>query len=425
MAKPIQVLMIVENCHVPGDQRVWNEATLLRDNGFEVSIICPKGDKVYQESYVCIEDIHIYRYHAPVVEGKYLSYIVEYSNALLKIFLLSMKILFMRGFDVIHVANPPDFLFLLGLCYRPLGKKFVFDQHDLMPELFKTKFGYRLEFLYKLHLFFEWCSYQTAHLVIVTNETQKRVAIERSGRRSVAHKVFVVRNGPNLNRIKPVAPEIELKQGKRYLLAYLGVMEVQDGVEHALYAVHDLVYKRNRQDVFCVLMGNGGHVAQLTELAHTLGLDEYTKFTGWTDAKDIVRYLTVADIALSPDPKNGLNETCTMVKTMEYMAMGKPVVAFDLAETRFSAQDAALYATPNVVEEFAEKIEQLLDDEELRVKCGSIGRKRVEEELHWGKMKGYLLCAYEALFLGEHKSYGQLHPLTKSGESSCTNRAER
>ena len=301
-----------------------------------------------------------------------------------------------HGFNVIHAANPPDLFFIIGLFYRLLGKKFVFDQHDLAPELFQVKFNGRLKLLYKLQCFLEWCSYRTANLVIVTNASQGRVAIGRGHCR--ADRVFVVRNGPDLERLKPVTPEPDLKKGRRYLLAYVGAMGVQDGVEYALYALHHLVHKSGRQDVSLVLMGSGDHLPKLQARAHELQLDEYVNFTGWVSGGDIVRYLTVADVGLSPDPQNALNEYSTMIKTMEYMAMGKPVVAFDLIETHFSAQDAALYATPNLVEDFANTIEVLLEDEELRLKLGAIGRKRIEEVLSWDHTKQNLLLAYEMLF---------------------------
>ena len=242
-----------------------------------------------------------------------------------------------------------------------------------------------MKVLYRLLLFLERCSYRTAHIVITTNLSQKRFAVER-GHCHVG-KVFVVANGPEFERIKLVTPEPELKRGRRYLLVYVGEMGVQDGVENTLYALHNLVHERGRQDVSLVLMGDGSCAPTLHALAHELELDEYVHFTGWVGAEDIVRYLTVADVGLTPDPENGLNEYCTMVKTLEYMAMGKPLVAFDLAEARYSAQDAALYATPNLVEDFASKIESLLDDEELRLKMGAIGRKRIEEALNWDRDK--------------------------------------
>jgi glycosyltransferase involved in cell wall biosynthesis len=402
MAKVNKVLMLIENMPAPADRRVWPEAKALRDAGYQVSIICPKGSGQYEESHVSIDGIAIYRYRLPVVRHKYLAYIAEYGMALLMIFLLSFKVLFRRGFDVIHAANPPDIFFLVGLFYRLLGKKYIFDQHDLSPEMFKVKFGNRVKPLYELQLFLESCSYRMAHLVITSNASQKKFATERG--HCSANRVFVVRNGPNLDHMKPVTPEPELKEGRKHLLAYAGVMSVQDGVEYALYALSELVHRRGRQDVLLVLMGDGDEAARLRMLACELGLGEYVKFAGWTEAKDVLRYLTVTDVGLSPDPQNGLNEFCTMIKTMEYMAMGKPVVAFDLAETRFSAQDAALYAVPNRIEDFADKIEMLLDNEDLRCKMGALGRKRVEDVLSWDYSKKNLLLAYETLFRTKSKS---------------------
>ena len=396
MAKTHKILMLVENLPVPPDRRVWPEANTLRDHGYQVCIISPKGASEDRESYICIDGIHIYRYHIPIIEHKYIGYIAEYGVALLMTFWLSVKVFFRHGFDVIHAANPPDIFFIVGLFYRIFGKKFVFDQHDLAPEMFQVIFKKRSSLIYKLMRFLEWCSYKTAHLVIVTNESQKRFAVERG--HCHADRVFVVRNGPNLQQWKSGAPEFELKRGHTSLLGYVGIMGIQDGVDFALYALHDLVHKRRRQDVSLVLMGDGGYAPTLHRLARELQLDEYVNFTGWISKEDVIRYLTVADIGLIPDPQNGLNEFSTMLKAMEYMAMGIPIVAFNLAETNFSAQDAALYAKPNLVEDFANKIEELLANEELRLRMGAIGRKRVEEILCWNHTKQNLLLAYATLF---------------------------
>ncbi len=395
MAKANKILMLVENLPVPADRRVWAEATTLRDHGFQVSIICPKGTTQHRESYICIENIYIYRYQLPTVGRKYAAYLAEYGLALLMTFCLSIKVLFRHGFDVIHAANPPDVFFIIGLFYRILGKRFIFDQHDLTPELFQAKFKKHMQPLHKLLVFLEWCTYRTAHLVIVTNTSFKQIAITRG--HCTANKVFVVRNGPDLQQMRLVRPEFELKGSRRYLLIYLGVMSIQDGVQYTLYALHTLVHKRGRQDVSLVLMGSGDQLDELRALSKDLDLDNYVDFTGWVTGGDIIRFLTVADVGLSPDPQNGVNEFCTMIKTMEYMAMGKPVVAFDLAETHFSAQEAALYATPNSIEDFSNKIEVLLDNEELRMKMGAFGRKRIEEELSWDHSQKNLLLAYEAL----------------------------
>jgi glycosyltransferase involved in cell wall biosynthesis len=410
MARALKVLMLVENASWPGDQRIKNEAAALRDCGFQVCIICPKTptSTQHQESYVCVDNIHIYRYKLPTISNKYAAYILEYSLALIVTFWMSLKVLFRHGFDVIHAANPPDLFFTIGLVYRLLGKKFIFDQHDLAPELFKVKFKNRMELFYKLQLFFERCSYRTADMVIVTNLSQKQKAIERG--RCPTGKVIVVRNGPDLERIKLVSPEPELKRRRRFLLAYVGEMAVQDGVDYTIYALDELVHKRGRQDVSLVLMGDGQHAPELHALIHNLQLSDYINFTGWVQSEELVRYLTVADVGLLPDPQNGLNEFSTMVKTMEYMAMGKPIVSFDLAETRYSAQEAALYALPNVVEDFADKIEVLLNDEELRLKMGAIGRKRVLNELSWDQTKKNLLLAYKILFPTSQEAMNMPHP---------------
>jgi glycosyltransferase involved in cell wall biosynthesis len=387
--------MLVENAPVPKDSRVWPEACALRDDGFQVSVICPRESPLYSEAYICLENIHVYRYWVPTISKEYTNYLLEYGFSLIMTFLLSFKVLFRHGFDVIHVANPPDLFFVIGLFYRLLGKKFVFDQHDLTPELFQVKTKGRLKLIYRLLLFLERCTYLTAHMVITTNTSQKQKALERGGCRP--DRVCIVRNGPDLQRMKTVTPEPELKGGSRYLLAYLGVMAVQDGIEYALYALHDLVYERNRQDVSLVLMGDGDAAPRLRDLARELKLDAHVNFTGWLANKDFLRYLTVADIGLSPDPQNGLNEYSTMVKIMIYMALGKPIAAFDLAETRISAQGAALYARPNCAKDLANKIEKLLDDEKLRAAMGAVGRKRIEEALNWEYSKEHLLHVYQML----------------------------
>jgi glycosyltransferase involved in cell wall biosynthesis len=410
MAKVNKILMLVENMPVPLDRRVWPEAIALRDNGYQVCIISPKGATEFRESYTCIEGIHIYRYSTPLIGSKYAAFIVEYGIALLVTFWLSIKVLFRHGFDAIHAANPPDLFFMIGLFYRPFGKKFIFDQHDLAPEMFQVKFKDRMRVLRRLLSLFACWSYRTAHLVITSNESQKQVAIKLG--HCPPGKVYVVRNGPDAERLKPVTPEPELKRGRRFLLAYVGVMAIQDGVEYTLYALHELVYKRGRQDVSLVLMGDGEHASMLRALSHELNLDEYVNFTGWIEKEEILRYLTVADVGISPDPQNGLNEYSTMIKTMEYMAMGKPIVAFDLPETRFSAQEAALYAVPNSVEDFADQIGNLLDDKELRYKMGALGRGRIEEALSWEHSKKNLLQAYETLFPTRPKSLVAADPIS-------------
>lgn len=396
MEKGRKILMLVENLPVPGDERVWCEAKALQDAGFEVSIICPKGTSYFRESYICIENIHIYRYQLPQTAHKYTAYFAEYGVAIFMTFLLSLKVWFRHGIDILHACNPPDMFFIIGLFYHCFGKKFVFDQHDPAPEMFKAMFKGHMKPLHKVLLFLEWCTYRTANLVITTNLSHKGIATGRGHK--PPNKVFVVRNGPDLKRMHLVPAEPQLKGGKRHMLAYVGVMGILDGVDYALHALDILVHKYGREDILLVLMGDGDDAGRLHGLVNKLKLDEYVNFVGWTVREDMVRYLSVADVGLSPEPENGLNELCTMNKILDYMAMGVPIVAFNLAETRFSAQGAALYATPNNIEDFANKIRTLLDNEELRLSMGIIGRKRIEEELSWVHSERLLLRAYGAVF---------------------------
>jgi glycosyltransferase involved in cell wall biosynthesis len=396
MPRNKRVLLMVENLSVPADPRVWREAQTLHQHGYQVSIICPRGENRDIESYICIGGIHIYRYQLSTKIEKAADYIKEYAQAMLHTLRLSLKIWRRHGFDVIHAANPPDTFFAIGLFYRILGKKYIFDQHDLAPEMFAIKFKGRMQWLYKLLQLFEILSYRTANLIITTNESQKRHAIEHGHCNPL--KVIVVRNGPDDTRFTARTPEPELKMGYTYLLAYIGVMSVQDGVEYVLYTLNELINKRQRLDIGVVLMGDGDQLSRLKNLAHDLQINDHIHFTGWIEKDDLLRYLSVATIGLSPDPSNQLNDRSTMLKTMEYMAMGLPVVAFDLPETRYSAEDAALYAIPNQVEDFANKVEMLLEDTHLRQIMGAYGRQRIEDELSWNRTQKQLLSAYQQLF---------------------------
>lgn len=411
MTKTPKVLMVVENVPAPLDRRVWPEAVTLCESGYQVSVISPKGTSDCRESYACLDGIHIYRYSIPTIKNKYLAYVLEYAVALLMTFWLSLKVLVRHGFDVIHVANPPDIFFMIGLFYRPLGKKFIFDQHDLSPELFKVIFNKRSKFMYGVMRFFEKCTYRVADLVITTNESQKKFAIERGHCR--ADRVYVVRNSSHIDRSRAAFPVDEFNCIPRSscLLGYVGIMGVQDGVAYALYALNELVNRRGRQDVSLILMGDGADISSLRDLTHELDLDQHVNFTGWLSQEKMIYHLSTIDIGLVPDPQNGLNEFSTMLKTMDYMAMGKPIVGFDLVETRATAQDAGLYAVPNRIEGFADKIELLLDNEELRIKMGQSGRRRFEEELTWAQTSKGLLSAYQVLSpLGEERPLALSHP---------------
>jgi glycosyltransferase involved in cell wall biosynthesis len=395
MRKNKRVLLLVENLSVPADPRVWREAQTLHQHGYQVSIICPQGETRDQEPYTYLEGIHIYRYRLSTTTEKSTDYIKEYASAMFSTFWLSLKVWHRHGFDIIHASNPPDTFFLLGLFYRLFSKKFIFDQHDLAPAMFHIKFKNRMRPIYTLLRIFETLSYRTADIVITTNESQKRHALKHA--RCREDKIFVVRNGPDETRFTQLTPEPARKMGRPYLLAYIGVMGVQDGVDNVLFALNELINKRGRKDISLVLMGNGEQISVLKKLSNDLHLNDYVHFAGWVDKDEMLRYLSSADIGLSPDPSNELNDHSTMLKTMEYMAMGLPVVAFDLLETRYSAQDAALYATPNIITDFADKIEYLLEHEEIRKQLGTYGRRRIVEELSWQQTSKHLLQAYQTL----------------------------
>lgn len=390
-----KVLIVVENRPILRDRRMWAIARALHERGFTVCVISPRDTTTDRGSYACEQGIHLYSYPLPRTSQSCLGYILEYSLSLLQTWWLSLRVLCKHGFDVIHAANPPDIFFLLHWFYRLFGKRFIFDQHDLTPEIFQKKFGDRSSFLlYLLH----WStrqSYKAATCVITTNNSQHNIAIERG---CAPEKIIVVRNGPELERMQRVPPEAALKCGRPYLLVYLGSMELQDDVDYALRALHELVYVHGRQDVSLALLGNGSALPQLQQLAQELHIEKFTHFTGWVDDQDIQRYLSTADLGLCPEPLNGLNEYCTMVKSMEYMAMSLPIVAFDLIETRFTCQEAARYAPPNSIPSFAQHIAGLLDQPAQRQSMGQYARTRIEERWCWEQSKQDLWRAYAKLF---------------------------
>jgi len=398
MSRPLQpgVLILVENLSVPFDRRVWLEATTLRDAGFRVSVICPRGAERDRETRVEVEGIAIYRYDLPAGAGGAWSYAREYGLAIARTLALSIRVYRERGFRVIHGCNPPDLFFAIALLYRPLGVRYVFDQHDLSPETFLVRFGGRLAAVYRLLLVLERWTFRTAHTVIATNQSLRDIALRRG--RVPADRVFVVRTGPDFGRLRRVPPEPVLRWGHRFLVVYLGVMGPQDGVDLAIRAASIVVHARGRQDVGFVFVGDGDYAPALRSMCADLGLDEHAHFTGRVPDDTLVRYLSTADVCVSPDPANNLNEFHTMNKTMEYMAMGKAVVAFDLKETRYSAGDAAAYVSPNDVGAFADEIIALLDDAERREAMGQAGLRRVRSRLSWDHSKPALLAAYAHAF---------------------------
>jgi glycosyltransferase involved in cell wall biosynthesis len=389
-----RVLIIVENLPCPFDRRVWQEARTLRSAGYGVSIICPKG-KGYEKSFEQIEGIAIYRHRQPFEGSGALGYLAEYTWALLAEFALSLRVLFEQGFDAIHACNPPDTLFLIGGFYKLFGKKFLFDHHDINPELYEAKFQ-RRDLFYRLMLALERLTFKTADVAVATNESYRRIAIERGG--LSPGKVFVVRSGPDLSRLKILPPVPELKKGRRFLIGYVGVMGRQEGIDGLLQAVRYIVYELKRTDIQFGLVGGGTELAAMQALAKELSVDDYVTFTGRAPDSELLAMLNTADVCVNPDIANEMNDKSTMNKIMEYMALGKPIVQYDLVEGRVSAEEASLYAERNDPKDLARKLVQLLDDEVLRKRMGQIGLERVKTTLAWEHEEPRLLAAYEALF---------------------------
>src|SRR5688572_2226283 len=389
-----KVLIIVENLPCPFDRRVWQEARTLRAAGYSVSIICPKG-KGYEKSFEEIDGIAIYRHSMPFEGDGAFGYLAEYTWALLAEFVLSVKVLFEQGFDAIHACNPPDTLFLIGGFYKIFGKKFLFDHHDINPELYEAKFQ-RKDFFYRLMLALERMTFKTADVSLATNESYRRIAIERGGKSP--NDVFVVRSGPDLSRLKILPPNPDLRNGKRFLVGYVGVMGRQEGIDGLLQAVHHMVYELKRTDVHFGLVGGGTELAAMRALAKALNVDDYVTFTGRVPDAELLAMLNTADVCVNPDIANEMNDKSTMNKIMEYMALGKPIVQYDLVEGRVSAQDASLYAQRNEPRDLARKIIELLDDEPRRQAMGQIGLDRVKTQLSWEHEAPRLLQAYDALF---------------------------
>ncbi len=394
VGKQKKVLIIVENLPVPFDRRVWQEATTLAKFGYIVSIICPKTEE-YNKSFEVIDDIYVYRHPLFVEADGAVGYALEYSIALFFQLFLSIKIMFSRGFDAIHACNPPDNIFLIAMLFKIFGKKFLFDHHDINPELYEAKFG-RKDFFYKVMLAWERWTFKVADVSIATNDSYKKIAIDRG--KMNPDKVFVVRSGPKLERLKIMPPDNNLKNGRGYLVGYVGVMGRQEGIDYLLrsasYVVHDL----KRTDVHFGLVGGGTELTSLKEYAEELNISEYVTFTGRVSDEEMLKMLNTADVCVNPDVANEMNDKSTMNKIMEYMALGKPIVQFDLTEGRYSAQEASLYANKNDEKDLAEKVIKLLDDSSLRQKMGTYGRDRVVSELSWEYEAPKLLKAYDALF---------------------------
>jgi glycosyltransferase involved in cell wall biosynthesis len=396
-----RVLIIVQNLPVPFDRRVWLESQALAADGYQVVVVCPKGQG--DPGYQVLDGIEIYKYRPYAPGGSKLSFVTEYAYSFLATAWQTFKARRRGRFAVMQACNPPDIFWPLALILRVLDRtKFVFDHHDLCPELFQSRFpddgtqgvnGPSLA--YRGLRALERATHRTADHVISTNDSYRDVAIKRSGKKPA--DVTVVRTGPDPERLRRREPNPELRRGRTYLAAYIGVMGPQDGVDIVIRAADVVVRELGRDDIAFTLIGSGDCYDDLVALRDQLGLAGHVEFTGRAPDELVGQIMSTADAGLSPDPKNPLNDVSTMNKTMEYMAFELPVVAFDLRETRVSAEDAAVYVTPNDVREYAEAIVALMDDEATRTQMGKRGRVRVEQELAWSHQRRAYVDVYQRL----------------------------
>ena len=387
-----RILIIVQNLPVPFDRRVWLECQALVSAGYRVAVVCPKGSG--DPAYQVIDSVELYKYRPYAPGGSKISFIAEYAYSFLATMWGALKARRSGRFAVIQACNPPDIFWPLALAFRALeGTRFVFDHHDLCPELFQSRFPRGPKLPYKGLLALERRTHRAANHVISTNDSYREIAMTRSGKR--ADEVTVVRTGPDLRRLRPGEPDPELRRGHRYLVAYIGVMGPQDGVDIVVRAADIVVSQLGRDDIAFTLIGSGDCFDDLVALRDQLGLAGHVEFTGRAPDEQVMRIMSTADAGLSPDPKNPLNDVSTMNKTMEYMVFGLPVVAFDLRETRVSAGDAAVYVQPNDEQQYAEAIVALLDDEPRREVMGKLARERVEQELAWDHQESIYLGVYK------------------------------
>lgn len=404
--------MFVENSY-PQDTRVKNESDALTAAGFAVTVVCMR--KKGQAKAEVLDGIQIYR--LPRLElfqktpspnpglmervvlklKSVVGYFSEYVYFTSACFLMSLYVAFKHGFDAIHAHNPPDTLFAVALPWRLVGKKYIFDHHDLCPELYRSRYGAGNDFLARVLQFVEWCNLKLANVTIATNESYKQFHMDRGGRKP--ETIFVVRNGPNQRRMQVASPSPRLRAMGKTIMVYIGSLNPQDGVDYLLRSLKHLRYDLKREDFYCVIMGSGDSLEDLRKMATELKLNDRVELPGFVSDKDLQENLAAADICMDPDPSSPLNDVSTWIKIMEYMACGKAIVSFDLKETRYSAREAALFVPPNDEMAFAEATVKLMDDAGLRERMGKFGRERVERELQWSVVSQNLVAAYKSLKL--------------------------
>jgi glycosyltransferase involved in cell wall biosynthesis len=370
------------------------EATTLQTSGFEVSVVCPQSNG-FDKPYEVIDGIHIYRHPLPPEESSVIGYLREYSWAVSWQFRLAQKVWQERPFDIVHLCNPPDLLFFIALWFKLLhGVKVIFDHHDLAPEMYIAKYN-RKDIFYQGLRLVEYLTYKTADFAIATNESHRKVALTRGGKK--ADQVFVVRSAPDLSKFYPLPPQPHYRHERSFLVGYMGVMGEPEGIDYLLRAVQHIVYTKGREDIQFMLIGNGPAFDKLRAYSKELQVDKYVEFTGFKRGEELLERLSSCDLCVEPSPTSAYNENCTMNKILEYMALGKPIVQFELREGRFSAGPASLYAKPNDEIEFAEKILELLADPEKREKMGQEGQHRMTEQFEWKHQAPKLLAAYDVV----------------------------
>jgi glycosyltransferase involved in cell wall biosynthesis len=399
-----KILIIVENAAVPFDPRVWKEAVSLSKNAYEVTVLCPR-DKGYEQAHEVVDGIHIYR-HPMLKEGSgVLGYLSEYSGALFWQFLYAWWIYLSRGFNIIQGCNPPDDIFLVALPFRLFGVKYIFDHHDANPELYVAKFA-KKGVLYRLLVTLERLTYRFSDIVICTNCSYRDLAVTRGG--VDPEDVFIVRNGPEPETFRRVGENAALKYGKSYLIGYVGTMSTQDGLDILLDVAMN-IKRLGYRDVHFTCVGGGTELAALRKMVRDKDVGDMVNFTGRISDEQLLEILSTADVCVNPDRPCEMNDISTMIKIMEYMALGKPIVQFDLKEGRFSAREASLYADPRAgAADFASKILWLLDNPDARKRMGEFGRRRIERELAWQYSVENLLAAYQRCFDKKRRSRRRL-----------------
>ena len=391
-ARPTRVVIIVENLPVPFDRRPWREATTLLAAGYDVAVICPKGPS-FEEDELIVDGVRILRHSLPSEPSGPSGYLREYAAALRAEWRLLRKINHEGRIDVIHMCNPPDLLFLVALPFKLFqGTRVVFDHHDLSPELWEAKYGKRGPFYWCL-LVAEWLTFRTADVVMSTNESYRSVATGRGSCKP--DSVFIVRSSPDGSVFRAVAPVERYRNGRRSLVGYVGAIDAQDGLDRLVRAVDHIVHTRQRDDVGFCIIGSGPALESTRSLANELSVDSFVEFTGRLWGTELVERLSTCDVCIDPDPKTPFNDKSTMTKVLEYMALGKPVVQFDLVEGRRSAGPASLYVDDGDIEGLGDSVLALLDNPQKRSSMGDAGLSRFTEQLEWRHQSKELFRAYE------------------------------